>query len=191
MTITVVEMPQPIVQPEDLGAALSGSPFAEMVISAVTSEFDGPTGTLGRAIGPQVIELTSYGSARTINLPCPPLIEILSVERLTPSGFEVVASDDYRRSGDSVVLKQCGPVIRIRYRAGYDGDVTGEIPASVKQAIILKSSMLLRVMDQSAFLKADEVDGVGRFEYSLPEQVNIVINDAIDRMLSGLKVYRI
>ena len=198
MPLTVKSPPQPIVTPEDLPGFSGSQEIAAAVIAAVTAEFDGPFGKLGRCFGPQTIEL-SYRPDRTIyvRLPCPPIIEIESVIFEDRDGTETtVDGSDYHGIGEGLGWRvsplrfACG-LVRVRYRAGYDGINTGEIPSQIKSAIVLKSGLLLKLSDGAAFVRSDEVEGIGKIEYSVPEQVMSAIDSAADALVAGLKVRRI
>ncbi len=198
MTIRVVEAPAPIVVPADLGAKYAGDPMALVAIAAATGDLDGPLGSLGRCFGPQTIELVTRDlRGCTLHLPCPPLIDIVSVSYRARSSEGIIDPATYKAEGDTIVFasgswpKVCLDALTIRYRAGYDPAKTGAVPEQVRQAVVLKATTLLRVLDQSVFQKAEEVEGIGRFEFALPEQVGNVVNQAVDQLVGTLKVIRI
>lgn len=198
MTIRVVEAPAPIVVPADLGAHHAGDPMALVAIAAATGDLDGPLGSLGRCFGPQTLELVTRDlRGCTLHLPCPPLIDVVSVVYRARGSEGIIDPASYKAEGDSVVFafgswpKFCLDALTVRYRAGYDPAKTGAVPEQVRQAIVLKATAFLRVLDQSAFQKAEEVEGIGRFEFALPEQVESVVKQAVDQLVGSLKVVRI
>ena len=200
MTIRVVQSPSPIVTPAELGGVAVDNAVAEALIAAVTAELDGPMGKLGRCFGPQTIEAT-FPAAQHFDLPCPPLIDVVSIIYHGESGeVAAVPADYYVEDGRITFVNSSfsgaipeGRKVRIRYRAGYDGEEngTGDLPPQITQAIILKARLMASAISNEIALKADEVEGVGRQEFTLPEQINTVIERAVDSLVSGLKVYRL
>jgi hypothetical protein len=198
MTIRVIEAPEPIVLPADLGVSYAGDPMALVAIAAATGDLDGPLGSLGRCFGPQTLELVTRDlRGCTLHLPCPPLIDVVSISYRAHGSEGTIDPATYKTEGGSIVFasgswpKFCLDSLIVRYRAGYDVESTGAVPEQVRQAIVLKATTFLRVLDQSVFQKAEEVEGVGRFEFALPEQVGNVVSQAVDQLVGGLKVIRI
>lgn len=207
MHVRVIEPPQPIVVPGDVsGPHDANDVTVAAVIAAATGKIDGPDGWLQRALGEQTLECIrpAFGSSRAFTLPCPPLIDIISVKYIDGDGVEqAVDPTSYRRAGAmiwfvpsfSFPATACAPdAVRIRYRAGYDGDLvkdggTGEVPAQAKRAIILMVQHMLAMGAENLFLRADEVEGVGRQEFTVSEAAGKIIQDAADRLLQGLRVY--
>ncbi|CDN52531.1 Hypothetical protein RG1141_CH01660 [Neorhizobium galegae bv. officinalis bv. officinalis str. HAMBI 1141] len=196
--ITIVTPPSPIVTSSDLIGYGGDQNTAIAIIAAVTAEFDGPYGKLRRCFGPQTLDLTvPQQRNRPIRLPCPPIIEIVSVTSIDQSGDEAVIDEaGYKlKNGqlswlDSADIARCN-LVRIRYRAGYDGVKTGDLPAQIKAAIAMKANFLLRISGGAAFLRSEEVEGIGRTEYSIPEQATMAINSAADALVEGLKIYQL
>lgn len=121
--------------------------YITALIATATGWIDGPQGWLGRSLGEQTLEARFCAFADTIALPCPPVVQIVSVkyddalgaeQTLDPAGYRLIGSQDsprlalaYGASWPSV--RYWDEAIRIRYVAGYpDG-----IPAPVKHAILL------------------------------------------------------
>lgn len=197
MALRVIVPPDPIVTPAELGSDYASDPAASLIISSVTGKYDGPSGTLGRCIGPQTLELIARANGDCVQLPCGPVIEIEAVSFVSDD-TETPIDDGTFRLNPRGMLHLVGPLpnvsgdwIKIRYRAGYDGEETGAIPDPLKQAVILEARLLLKMVDTSLFVKADQVDGVGRTEYTLPEQVSRVIENAVANLVSGFKVSQI
>jgi len=206
MQLRVITPPEPFVTPADIaGDHAADDALVASMIAAATEEIDGPTGWLGRAIGPQVIEATGCLGIERVALPCPPIISIEEVVGIDPYGAETAAAvEDYWLDGEVLVLR-CGarwarlPRYRIRYKAGFNGNSgapegerqTGAIPERVRQAVILSVQHMKSIGVENLYLKVDEVDGVGRQEFTLTDQASNVIERACDRLLRGLKVYRV
>jgi hypothetical protein len=197
MGLAVIEPPSPIVLPEDVGAT-EGDVALAALIQAVTEEIDGPDGWLGRALGPQTLELRGCFSCGPIFLPCPPTIEVLEVAYQGADDVEMIVGDaDYRLVGSFLepVGKGWSSLTRIRYRAGYDGASaatgrTGDVPERARQAIILAVRNLQSLGAENLFLRSEQVEGIGTTQYVVSEVAGKVIATAVDRLLNGLRVYR-
>ncbi|MBT9370279.1 hypothetical protein [Rhizobium sp. CSW-27] len=201
MSIRVIVPPDPLVEPEDVG----GGTNAEIMIAAVTAAIDGPDGWLGRALGPQTLELgLDLWPCRTLRLPYPPLIAVEGVYYTDVNGDEQEVALDvwgntaahvwFKQSWAMPALAEIPDAVRIRYRAGYDGvsvmdGGTGAVPPQVRQAIILSVQHLRSIGAENLFLRAEEVEGVGRTEYTVSEQAGRIIEAACERLLFGLKVF--
>jgi hypothetical protein len=207
MSIRVVVPPDPIVAPEDISGVQSGDATVEDMIAAVTETIDGPDGWLGRCLGPQTLELRlEHWPCQAMKLPYPPLIEIESVSYFQDDGTEVPIDDgDWIQTGGGIWFPPswsapslgCFPdPVKIVYQAGYDGEDpvsggTGDVPAQAKQAIILSVQHMRSMSKDDLFLKVDEVDGIGRREFTVSDQAGKIIESACNRLLQGLKVYSI
>jgi len=201
--LRVVTPPEPIVAPEDILGATAGDETVAGLIGAVTEEIDGPSGWLGRSLGPQTIEWTDWIGCRRTVLPCRPIIKIDSVTTVDRDGSETVVDPaTYRLDGNCIVVAEgaawvCCEKHRIRYKAGYNGTSgaaagevqTGDIPERARQAIILSVQHLRSLQVESLYLKVDEVDGVGRKEFTLSDQASNIVERTYERLLSTLRVY--
>lgn len=199
MTLRVIVPPDPILTPNDIDGATQG------MISAVVGEIDGPDGWLGRAIGPQTIELSlDCWGLRHMRLPLAPIIELVAVKYTDTDGVEhTVDPSNYGKTGDFIWFKpswhppRLGDYpepVRIQYRAGYDGETiesggTGEIPSKVLQAVTLSVQYLKAIGKDDLFLQVDLVEGVGRRQYVVSTQAGEIIQNACDRLLAGLRLY--
>lgn len=201
--LRVVTPPEPIVAPEDIAGVTAGDTGVAGLIAAVTEEIDGPSGWLGRSLGPQTIEWTDWiGCCRAL-LPCGPIIKIESVTAVDRDGVETtVDPSTYRLDGNCIVIADGASWVacekhRIRYKAGYNGTTgagagevqTGAIPERARQAIILSVQHLRSLQVESLYLKVDEVDGVGRKEFTLSEQASNIVERTCEWLLSTLRVY--
>jgi hypothetical protein len=206
MVTRVIVPPAALITPADVPGSHAGNdPRVARLIAAAQEEIDGPEGWLGRAIGPQTLETTAVGFGwAAMSLPCPPLIEVLSVKYLDTAGVEQTAPDTlYEHRDDQLWLRhgQKWPhglyregAVRIRYRAGYDGAAvdqggTGPVPERVKEAIILSVVHALSIGVENLFLRSEEVEGVGTMQYTVSTVASDLINAAIERRLSGLRIY--
>ncbi len=205
MFVRVVVPPNPIVLPEDIAGVDAGDPFIAAMIAAVTGELDGPDGWLGRCLGEQTLELSlSDWPSCPVRLPFPPTIQVEEVRYFGVDGVEASVADGEYNFGSGLFwlehafsapsLSARPAPIAIRYRAGYDendvdGGGTGPIPAQVKQAVILSVQHLRSLAKDDLFIRAKEVEGVGRTEYTVSEQAGNIIRQASDQLLSGLRVY--
>ena len=206
MPVRVITAPDPILTPASVaGSHAPDDPKIAALIDAVTEELDGPSGWLGRALGPQTLELSLGGfGAKPIKLLYPPLIQITSVKYLDVLGVEQTVPDTvYRQAGDRLVLKVgqawpiagCAPdAVRVQYRAGYDGTPaseggTGKVPERVLQAVILSVQNLVSIGAENLFLRSEEVNGVGTTTYTVSEVAGTIVREAAERLLGNLRVY--
>lgn len=196
----VVTPPEPIVAPEEILGVTVGDEAVVGLIAAVTEEIDGPTGWLGRSLGPQTLEWSAAcWPCNWFTLPCKPIIDISGVNYLDISGMvQTVDAANWSRSGDQIVFRNGWSTpslagdpnaVRIQYQAGYDGDTTGAIPERARQAIILSVQHLRSLQVESLYLKVDEVDGIGRKEFTLSDQASNIVERTCDRLLSTLRVF--
>lgn len=202
MTVSVITPPEPFMTPGDIpGDHEADDEGIAALIAAAIEQIDGPNGWLGRAIGPQRLELSGWFGCERIRLPSPPIIEIDSVVTEDGSGNRTtVDASQYRLDGDCLIVAPGAswasqPVHRIRYNAGYNGRLvsdggTGDIPASVKQAVILMVREMQDTGSVSADLKVDEIVGVSRQEYFTSRSDSATLNRTAERLLAGLRVYR-
>jgi hypothetical protein len=205
--LRLITPPAAFLAPSDVPGAPS-----QAIIDAVTSEIDGPSGWLGRALGPQTIEYTADCWRRdkryrnrcvyAFVLPCPPIIGITSIKYVDVDGAEqTIDAADYVLYGDTVTFKQTwsqpclgdyADPIRIRYQAGYNGvpvasGGTGDVPTRAKQAIILLVQHLVNTGAENLFLSAVDIPDVERREYIVSETTGKVVSETAERLLSGLR----
>lgn len=137
----------------------------EVFIEAATAYADGPSGFLGRALIDQTWDfyldafpaVTVVGSRNVyaIEIPLPPLIEVLGVFYLDSNGVEQTfdaasytvddASEPARivlgSTGSWPTIQEAANAVRIRFRAGYlDQGVSpavDNVPGSIKAAILI------------------------------------------------------
>lgn len=209
MPIRVIVPPAPFMTPADIPGSHAGNdPAVAAMIAAVVATIDGPAGTLGRCFGPQTIELSIDGFRLFGNeLPCPPIIpNTLVVKYLDLDGVpQTFSAANYGLYGDILRLKRgvtlpsigCYPhPVVIQYEAGYNGTSiadggTGNIPPQIKQAVTMMVQHFKSMGAENLFLRAEEVEGIGRFEYTVSDQAGNIIKSTADRLLAGLKVRNI
>ncbi len=149
MRVSVVTPPFPIVTWEEADDHLKldrdsdQRAYVDGLVAAATAHIDGPEGWLGRAIGEQVLEARfSLSVCDTVRLPCPPVIDLVSVKYLDAGGVEQTAAiDAFELYGAELAPVASWPWLggstrreagRVRYRAGY-----ALPPAPIKAAILL------------------------------------------------------
>lgn len=166
MRTIVITPPAPVVLWEDARAHLRLDTNDEQdlvtgMIAAATAALDGPTGWLGRSLGPQVLETRFDGfgfggllgyQGCTLALPYGPVIAVQSVgyldatgaaQAVDVSGWEVIGDQlepAFGRSWPSTALRR--EAVRIRYAAGYAADpeadpLVAALPAPIRAAILL------------------------------------------------------
>jgi len=159
MRVAVITAPSPVVSVADAKKHLrvdhsDDDTYIEGLVAAATAWLDGPAGWVGRSLGVQTLEARVAGFGcyfERIELPCPPVIEILSVQYLDANGAEqTVDPSNYLSRDGEIWLKSTflAPAVyrddplpvAIQYRAGYGvpPDFTENLlPPPVKVAILL------------------------------------------------------
>lgn len=208
MATVVLTPPDPILTPADIaGDHEATDPTIEALIAAATEEIDGPTGWLGRAIGPQTLRMTMDGfpCATSFRLSCVPVIDIDEIAYVDTAGAtQILADTGYaldRLSGKvRLVDATAWPAtadqldsVTVTFQAGYDGypvadDGTGDIPERIKHAIKLMVQDMQSTQAATGGLKVDQVDGVSRREYFPTGIDTVVMSRTVERLLSGLRV---
>jgi hypothetical protein len=209
MPTRVIVPPAPFMTPADIpGSHAPDDAGVAAMIAAVVAEIDGPAGTLGRCLGPQTLEMSlDRFSVCGDPLICPPVIPgTVVVKYLDVDGaLQTFAGANYGVYGDIVRLKPglvmptIGPYpypIVIQYQAGYNGTTiatggTGPIPPQAKHAVVMGVQHLVSMNVETLFLRAEEVQDIGRFEYTVSEQAGNIIRTATGRLLASLKVRRV
>ncbi len=203
--VRVVEAPDAILDGELIDGYTAGTADSiDRDIAAVVEGLDGPGGVLGRALGPQTLELVAsrwcdIAKCGVVRLPYPPLIGEIVVTYLDTEGVsQTFASSHYRTNETSILLKvgeswpsiQSAPdAIRIRYRAGYDGDVNPDVPSRVLSAVIMMVNDLRRSGSDRGSLRSEEIDDIRTVTYADADKVKAAVEKAANGLLSTLKVY--
>lgn len=164
MRVRVVIPPPAIVAWEEADAHLrldgdtSQQDLVESLIAAATSSIDGPTGWLGRALGPQTLEARCEAFwCDDFQLPYPPIFAVDSIQYLDivgalqtvdPAGYELVDREVVPIYGTRwPTARNSAGSVRMRYKAGYPvsaNDLTPAVPEAVKRAILLMVGDLYR-----------------------------------------------
>jgi hypothetical protein len=191
--VSVIEPPAPFVTVADL----KGYQIIEhsdwdttripLALNAAMSMLDGPRGWLGRALNPQTLELATHahgyrGCSRgqAIDLPCPPVIELVSVEYDKDGVTTVLATDTYRLVRGACYFVTSVPShdeLRIQYRAGYLPVGTDSPQEDAKEIQTARMAALLLAGD---FLRNTEAN--------LPQRPGVMENPAVENLLAGLKI---
>lgn len=225
-SLALIEVPdEDVITVADVKSALgitttTQDDMIEAALAAVISQIDPATGGwLGRALRPQTWEyrLAGFSSHKEhnhywgvyidrIELPIPPLIEIVSVKYDDIGGVErtLVEDTDFRVLGSGTYGKQAiAPLyngswptarydaesVRIRFTAGYEDGEDPELPKAITQAIILGVRSLVSSSAQNLFLSMDRVEGVGEKRYVVSSAANDLIRSAMQNLLSTYRVY--
>lgn len=212
MPTRVLSGPAPIVTPAEIpGSHPANDPTITRLIAAVQGEIDGPLGWLGRALGKQKLEFTTDG------FPCRDLAcwDFLLYPTVIPNSVVITYRDrdgadqtidptnyrlaldryvDFRRGYHFPATECAIDAVKIVYEAGYDGQSidaggTGSVPETAKEAVILGVLQLKAIGAENLFLRSEEVEGIGTFQYTVSEQAGSIIRKATDRLLEGLRVY--
>lgn len=206
MATVVIEPPQPFVTPADIAGSHSGDDGAvAAMIEAVTEDIDGPSGWLGRCLGPQVLEQQQCDFS-DLRIRFPPVIEIVSIEFVDSQGVVwFIPPENYRLVQSSVRPEIRGApnfrwptdlapdpdAVRIRFKAGYDGsEGIGEIPKRARQAVILATQQMLSTFGPLANVRSEDVEGVGTTQYLDADKVAGIVQVATDSLLSTLRIPR-
>jgi uncharacterized phiE125 gp8 family phage protein len=170
MRLSVVTAPEPVVTLEEAKQYLRvigdhDDAYINRLIKSATEVLDGPTGILGRALGPQQWEATwdSFREwhVRGLRLPILPLISIDEIAYRTEASVaeytEVIPASDFSvfDVGDTIAggyvtsvagwpsLVAFPDAVRIRFTVGYPsvvpeggGDPVSTVPEPIKQAIL-------------------------------------------------------
>jgi uncharacterized phiE125 gp8 family phage protein len=141
-------------------------------------------------------------------LPYPPLIAIDSVKYDNGDGVEttLVAGTGYRVFGVGGLGKgRIEPVyngswptsvrydpesVRIRFTAGYEnGSVADELPAPIKQAVIIMVKQLYEMSKRDATLSQITIEGVSSRSYVLSENTINVLKSVSENLLAPYRVW--
>jgi uncharacterized phiE125 gp8 family phage protein len=208
MDVAVIEAPVlPVVTWEEAKAQLSLSSDdrqteIEAMIAAATQALDGPAGWLGRCLMQQTLELRlDEFPAGEILLPYPPVAEIEAIVYVDTNGAEQEAAlNSYRLLGAgsrwrlAPVYGAAWPsaraeneAVRIRYRAGYES--AEDVPAPIRQAIILMTGRLLSMNRPDPLLRRDTVEGVGSQEWDVSGGIDAAMSGAAEALLQPFRVF--
>jgi hypothetical protein len=171
MSVTVITAPPLVVTAAEARAAGiftsdDGDEYVETMLEIAQSEIDGPDGWLGRSIGEQVLQITlpAYADVRIDCLPYRPVSSIIS---------NVLSADG------------CSRVVQYN-----TGQAIADVPKRIKHAIILMAGVLRDATpDEGGAVKRKTVEGVGAFDYGVPDGAADAMKAAGERLLSTYQVY--
>lgn len=169
------------------------------IVAAATARLDGWAGILGRCLVNQGwrIDLACW-PARDIRLPFPD-VSAVSVKYSDAADQEVTVDtglyevlDD--NLGGLVRLRQAfaypalnadrSDAVRVTMTAGY-GATADKVPAPIRQAILLSAQQLYGMRNTgNVFLRAEEVEGVGKQEFTVSEQAGKVVDRAVEALVA-------
>ncbi len=148
MTVTVITPPAPVLTLDEVKRHLivehhDHNALIQAYMQASVDHIDGPRGWLGRAIGPQTLEMRlDRFECDFIRLRCPPVIEVVSIKYDdTASAEQTLDASAYAADPEGVVRLGATPwpsvsgrrgCLRIQYRAGYE-----KLPPSIRSALLL------------------------------------------------------
>jgi hypothetical protein len=194
--VSVIEPPAPFVTVQDvkdyqiIEHSQWDSTRIPLALNAAMAMIDGPRGWLGRALNPQTLELATQAYSRhgwlhcvapmAIDLPCPPVIELVSVEYDKDGDTTTLDASAYRLERGAVRFLSGVPAhdeLRIRYRAGYLPVGSSSPQEDPKEIVTARMAALLLAGD---FLRNTEA--------SVPQRPGIMENPAVENLLAHLKI---
>jgi uncharacterized phiE125 gp8 family phage protein len=182
------------------------------LITAVRMHLDGRDGWLGRALLEQTwdLKLDCFYSDE-IRIPLGPLRSITSViykdasgnqQTLSTADYQVVGVDNGWQGSITPSYGKYWPntypqpeSVTIRFIAGYapgsgsPGDPAQNVPAPIKQAMLLMIKNLYALGERNLFVSAETVDGVGAQQFIVSDNASKVMNDASDLLLGPLRIW--
>lgn len=146
----VITPPEPFITIEEARGVLrleddvhDEDQFLVGLISAATAFFEGPAGRLGRAVAPQLLEVSlDLWPDTWERLPCPPFLQIQSVRYVDLRGDWHELSGETLATNRPRVVRAKGGSVVVRYWAGYGSKEDGtdewraSPPAPLKQAAL-------------------------------------------------------
>lgn len=215
MRVRVITPPAAIVTPSAIAGSHSSSDAAvTAMIQAVTEDIDGPGGWLGRALGPQTLEIVAgcfseIACRGVIRLPYPPLIKVESVKYLDATGVEQTLDAGVYRVNETSLMLLPGEswpatgayddAVRVRFKAGYNGTAgatggdmqTGPVPEKARQAIILSVQDLKRQAVSGQLLRSETTEDIRSVSYVDPDKVRETIERSCNSLLKTLRIHRL
>lgn len=167
--------------------------IVEGLISSAVETLDGPSGTLGRCLMPQIWRQPFGGFCDRLALPVPATkvqevayldtdgamqtIDPACYQLVDPAGFPYVA----RALGYAwpATFEADRATVFVTFSAGYE-----TFPNPLKQAILLDVRRTYGAVKASADLKKEVVEGVGSREWDVAGSLHSKIGDLIERLLS-------
>lgn len=137
-----------------------------------------------------------------IPLPLPPLVSVASIKYDDPAGDEqTLDTAVYRVSGIGTdqglirlepgqawpSIKHQAEAVRIRFTAGYG--IGTDIPAPIRQAILLGVLSLYGTAERNLFISEDSVDGVNTKRFIVTDNASGIVQKAVDNLLAPFRVF--
>lgn len=179
-----------------------GRALAEQVLELRMDQFP-PAFGFGHNYGQRWAETWCvFGPENQIRLPLPPLVSVDSIKYDDPAGDEQTLDPaTYRVTGIgtdqgmiSLQQGQCWPLtkyqaeaVRIRYTAGYG--IGTDVPAPIRQAILLGVTQLYGIAERNLFISEDSVDGVNTKRFIVTDNAAGIVQKAVDNLLANFRVY--
>lgn len=170
-------------------------------IMSARQQLDGPDGLLGRALITQLwqgdLDEFPCDNGR-IDIPLPPLQEVVSVSYLASGGSSVdmVLDTDYRviqglRPYISIVSGGAWPAnaggVTVTFLVGY-GDVGDDVPAPIKQAMLMMISHYRSMSERNLFVSSETEDGIGSTSYVVGGNAGQAVDATVRALVSGYRV---
>lgn len=185
-----------------LGSEITDATVDALIVAG-RQKFDGPEGLLGRALITQLWQgdLDEFPCNNgNIDIPLPPLQEVISVSYVASDGSTVTMTVDvdYKvvqgiRPYISIVSGGSWPTasgVTITFLAGY-GDDGDSVPAPIKQAMMLVISHLRSMSARNLFISTDTVDGVGSKQYVVGGNAGAAVDAAVAALTSPYRVLQV
>jgi uncharacterized phiE125 gp8 family phage protein len=141
-----------------------------------------------------------------IELPYPPLLTVDSVKYDDGNGTELtlIEGTGFRVLGGGTRKSCVLPVyngnwpssvrcdaesVRVRFTSGYELGTVDEMPAPIKQAVMLMAKHLNGLAERNLFVSSEDVAGLGSRSFVVSENAALVMKAAAEGLLSTYRVY--
>jgi uncharacterized phiE125 gp8 family phage protein len=169
------------------------------LVVATTAHLDGRAGILGRCLVNQTwrIDLACW-PAREIRLPFPDVSSVTVTYSDTADVEQTLGASNYQLLEDArgslvrwraafaapALNSDRDDAVRVTLVAGY-GAAGSNVPAPIRQAILLSVQQLWSMRATgNLFLRAEEVEGIGRQEFMLTDQAGRAVTRAVDALVA-------
>lgn len=142
-----------------------------------------------------------------VELPYPPLLLVDSVKyddgdgverTLTEgTGFRVIGLGGLSKAHIAPVYNGSWPssvrldyeAVRIRFTCGYELATADEMPATIRQAVLLMAKHLYGLSERNLFVSSETVEGVSTRSFVVSENAAMVMKAASESLLSAYRVW--
>lgn len=199
---------------EEARGYLPASPLSdeaiEGMIQSAVDHLDGWTGILGRCLVEQTWRQDFDAFSQELPLPLGSVLEVVTVTWLDTQGQihtvpSAAVSLRTNAGGRSVVRFETGysfpsdlhesQAVAVTYRAGFatipaegNNPAKSTVPQSAKMAIVLMVQHMKSMVERDLFQTQESVVGVGSTSRSVTPYVGQSVTNAVDSLLSGLRV---